>query len=133
MNFAPIDWVIVVAYLAASLGIGLAGRKYVGSTAHFLVAGRELGPWIGIATLAATEIGTITYMYYSELGYRYGFAVLSTALISGIVMVFVGRTGFVISRLRELRRSLPFGIDESSDPSTGRGGTSSATVRPRLR
>jgi SSS family solute:Na+ symporter len=103
MNFAPVDWVIVVAYLAASLGIGLAGRKYVGSTAHFLVAGRELGPWIGIATLAATEIGTITYMYYSELGYRYGFAVLSTALISGIVMVFVGRTGFVISRLRELR------------------------------
>ena len=65
MNFAPVDWIIVVAYLAASLGIGLAGRKYVGNTAHFLVAGRELGPWIGITTLAATEIGTITFMYNS--------------------------------------------------------------------
>jgi len=103
MNFAPIDWIIVVAYLALSLGVGLAGRKYVGNTAHFLVAGRELGPWIGIATLAATEIGTITYMYNSELGYRYGFAALSAALISGVVMILVGRTGFVISRLRELR------------------------------
>jgi solute:Na+ symporter, SSS family len=103
MNFAPIDWIIVIAYLAASLGLGLAGRKYVGSTADFLVAGRELGPWIGVATLAATEIGTITFMYNSELGYRYGFAALSAALISGVVMIIVGRTGFVIRRLRELR------------------------------
>ena len=103
MNFTPVDWIIIVAYLGASLGIGLAGRKYVGSTADFLVAGRELGPWIGIATLAATEIGTITFMYNSELGYRYGFAAFSAALISGLAMIMVGRTGFVISRMRELR------------------------------
>jgi Na+(H+)/acetate symporter ActP len=103
MNFATIDWVIVVVYLAASMLIGLLGRKYVGNTAHFLVAGRELGTYIGIATLAATEIGTITFMYNSELGYRYGFAAFSAALISGIAMIFVGRTGFVIRRLRELR------------------------------
>src|SRR5271169_3782203 len=103
MNFATIDWIIVVVYLAASMLIGLLGRKYVGSTAHFLVAGRELGTWIGVATLAATEIGTITFMYNSELGYRYGFAALSAALISGVVMIVVGRTGFVIRRLRELR------------------------------
>jgi SSS family solute:Na+ symporter len=103
MNFSAIDWVIVAVYLAASMLIGLIGRKYVGNTAHFLVAGRELGPYIGIATLAATEIGTITFMYNSELGYRYGFAAFAAALISGVAMIFVGRTGFVIRRLRELR------------------------------
>jgi SSS family solute:Na+ symporter len=103
MNFAPIDWIIVVVYLAASMLVGLLGRKYVGNTAHFLVAGRELGTYIGIATLAATEIGTITFMYNSELGYRYGFAAFAAALISGVAMIFVGRTGFVISRLRALR------------------------------
>jgi SSS family solute:Na+ symporter len=103
MNFAPIDWVIIAAYLAASMLIGLAGRRYVGSTADFLVAGRELGTAIGIATLAATEIGTITFMYNSELGYRYGFAAFGIALISGAAMIFVGRTGFVISKFRALR------------------------------
>src|SRR5271154_1495652 len=103
MNFATIDWVIVVVYLAVSMLIGLLGRKYVGNTAHFLVAGRELGTYIGIATLAATEIGTITFMYNGELGYRYGFAAFAAALISGLVMIIVGRTGFVISRLRELK------------------------------
>ncbi len=102
MAFTLLDWLIVVAYLAVSVAIGLAGKRFVGSVSHYLVAGRELGPYIGVATLAATEIGTITYMYNAELGYRYGFASFCAALISGLVMIFVGRTGFVIRRFREL-------------------------------
>ncbi|MGH9591988.1 MAG: sodium:solute symporter family protein, partial [Bryobacteraceae bacterium] len=85
------------------MAVGLVGKRYVGNLAHYLVAGRELGTFIGIATLAATEIGTITYMYNGELGYRYGFAAFAAALISGVVMIIVGRTGFVIRRFREMR------------------------------
>ncbi|HJQ24217.1 MAG TPA: sodium:solute symporter family protein [Blastocatellia bacterium] len=103
MNFAAVDWIIIVGYLAVSLAIGILGKRYVGNVAHFLVAGRELGLYIGIATLAATEIGTITYMYNGELGYKYGFASFAAALISGIVMIVVGRTGFIIGRFRELK------------------------------
>jgi|GEM_PF-5563845 Na+/proline symporter len=55
MNFVTVDWTIVVAYLGASLLIGLLGSKYVGNTAHFRVAGENSGTYIGIATLAATE------------------------------------------------------------------------------
>src|SRR6185503_18172707 len=61
------------------------------------------GLYLGIATLAATEIGTITFMYNAELGYKYGFAAFAAAMISGIVMICVGRTGFVISRFRALK------------------------------
>jgi len=103
VTFSPIDWIIVVAYLAFSVAIGMIGRRYVGSVSHYLVAGRELGVYVGIATLAATEIGTITFMYNAELGYRYGFAAFVAALISGLVMIIIGRTGFVISRFRALR------------------------------
>lgn len=103
MTFSPIDWVIVIAYLLFSVAIGMVGRRYVGSVSHYLVAGRELGVYVGIATLAATEIGTITFMYNAELGYRYGFAAFVAALISGVVMIIIGRTGFVISRFRALR------------------------------
>jgi SSS family solute:Na+ symporter len=102
VDFAPIDWVIVVLYLGLSLGIGIFGKRFVGDLTHFLVAGRELGVYAGIATLAATEIGTITYMYMAELGYKAGFGAFAAALISGISMIVVGRTGFVISRLRDL-------------------------------
>jgi solute:Na+ symporter, SSS family len=103
MSFTAADWLIVVGYLAGSVIIGLLGKRYLGDVSHYLVAGRELGLYVGIATLAATEIGTITYMYNGELGYRFGFASFAAALISGVVMIFVGRTGFIISRFRQLR------------------------------
>lgn len=98
-----IDWVIVISYLAVSLGAGLLGKKYIGDVSHYLVAGRELGLYVGIATLAATEIGTITFMYYAEFGYKYGLSAFSVALISGLVMIIVGRTGFIVRKFRELK------------------------------
>jgi SSS family solute:Na+ symporter len=103
VNFATIDWVIVGAYLALSLGVGILGKRFVGDLTHFLVAGRELGVYVGIATLAATEIGTITFMYMAELGYKAGFAAFAAALISGAAMIAVGRTGFIVSRFRDLK------------------------------
>src|SRR3954454_14333447 len=103
MGFTGIRGLIVIVYLIVSVAVGFVGKRFVGNVSHFLVAVRELGLYVGIATLAATEIGTITYMYNGELGYKYGFAAFAAALISGLVMIFVGRTGFVISRLRELR------------------------------
>src|SRR5512135_3527666 len=103
MHFAPNDWFIVVGYLVACVAIGLTGKKYIGNVSHYLVAGRGLGTYVGIATLAATEIGTITFMYNGELGYKYGFAAFAAALISGLVMIVVGRTGFVIRHFRALK------------------------------
>jgi solute:Na+ symporter, SSS family len=102
LNFAPIDWLIVVFYIALTLFAGLYGKKYISGLAQFLVAGRELGVFIGIATLAATEIGTITFMYYAELGYKTGFASFINGLIAGGVMIFIGRTGFIVRRMRAL-------------------------------
>ena len=100
--FTTIDWIIVGCYLALSLAFGVWGKRFIGSVSDYLVAGRELGLYIGIATLAATETGTITFMYNGEFGYRYGFVAFAAALISGGVMILVGKTGFVISRLRQL-------------------------------
>jgi SSS family solute:Na+ symporter len=42
-------------------------------------------------------------MYYAELGYKTGFASFINGLIAGIVMIVIGRTGFIVKRLRELR------------------------------
>ena len=102
MHFHFVDWVIVAVYLAGTLAAGSYGKKFVGGLSDYLVAGRQLGTFIGTATLAATEIGTITFMYYAELGYRTGFASFVNGLIAGLVMIFIGRTGFIISKLRAL-------------------------------
>ncbi|MDE3136040.1 MAG: sodium:solute symporter family protein [Acidobacteriota bacterium] len=102
MAFSAIDWTIVLVYLAVTLAAGLYGRRYISGVADYLVAGRELGVWLGVATLAATETGTITFMYYAELGYKTGFASFINGLIAGLVMIAIGRSGFIVRRLREL-------------------------------
>src|SRR5208283_2621046 len=102
MHFHLLDWVIVVVYLAGTMAAGLYGKKYVSGLSDFLVAGRQLGTFIGVATLAATEIGTITFMYYAELGYKTGFASFVNGLIAGAVMIFIGQTGFIVRRLRAM-------------------------------
>jgi SSS family solute:Na+ symporter len=66
------------------MAAGLFGRRYIAGLSDFLVAGRQLGTYIGTATLAATEIGTITFMYYAELGYKTGFSSFINGLIAGV-------------------------------------------------
>jgi SSS family solute:Na+ symporter len=102
VNFHPIDWIIVVGYLAATMAAGLYGKRYISGLGDFLVAGRKLGTYIGIATLAATEIGTITFMYNAEQGFNYGFSSFVIGLISGLVMIFIGRTGFLVKKMRAM-------------------------------
>jgi solute:Na+ symporter, SSS family len=102
MAFSPLDWTILVVYVVACFYAGIYCKKFIGNTEDFLVAGRRVGLHLGVATLAATEIGTVTFMYYSELGYRDGFAAFIVALLSGLVMIFIGQSGFMVQTMRGL-------------------------------
>jgi len=101
--FTPLDWAIIVVYLVFSLAAGLYGKRFIAGLSDFLVAGRGIGLYLGVATLAATEIGTVTFMYYAELGYKTGFASFINGLVAGCVMIAIGRTGFIVKRLRDLQ------------------------------
>jgi len=99
--FGLVDWVIIGVYLAGTMIAGLAMRRYVGKVEHFLVAGREMDVYLGVASLAATEFGIITAMYTAELGYKNGFAGAIPGILEAIAMLLVGLTGFVINPLRD--------------------------------
>ena len=73
-HFSWIDGSIVGLYLLVTMIAGISVRKYVGKVEHFLVAGREMDVYLGIASLAATEFGIVTCMSAAELGYKHGFA-----------------------------------------------------------
>ena len=96
-----IDGSIVGLYLLVTMIAGVMVRKYVGKVEHFLVAGREVNVFLGIASLAATEFGVITCMYTAEAGYKYGFAGATPGILTALAMFFVGMTGFCIKPLRE--------------------------------
>ncbi len=96
-----IDAPIVGLYLVATMAAGIYVRKYVGKVEHFLVAGREMNVYLGIASLAATEFGIVTCMYTAEEGYRYGFAGATPGICQAVAMFLIGITGFCIKPLRD--------------------------------
>jgi SSS family solute:Na+ symporter len=96
-----IDGSIVGVYLLATMVAGLMVRKYVGKVEHFLVAGREVNLYLGIASLAATEFGVITCMYNAQNGYMYGFSGATPGILQCVLMFLVGITGFCVKPLRE--------------------------------
>lgn len=99
-SFGWIDWGIVSIYMIGTMVAGLAMRRYVGKVEHFIVAGREMDVYLGIASLAATEFGIITAMYTAELGFKNGFAGATPGILMALAMAAVGLTGFVITPLR---------------------------------
>lgn len=96
-----LDGSIVGVYLLVTMFAGLYVRKYVGKVEHFLVAGREMDVYLGIASLAATEFGIVTCMYTAQNGYKYGFSGATPGILMALAMLFVGLTGFVIKPLRD--------------------------------
>src|SRR5689334_23579635 len=96
-----LDGSIVGLYLLVTMVAGLMVRKYVGGVEHFLVAGREMDVYLGIASLAATEFGIVTCMYTAQNGYEKGFAGATHGILMAVAMAGVGLTGFVIKPLRD--------------------------------
>lgn len=96
-----LDGSIVGLYLLITMVAGLMVRKYVGKVEHFLVAGREMDVYLGIASLAATEFGIVTCMYTAQNGYEKGFAGATPGILMAVAMLVVGLTGFVIKPLRD--------------------------------
>ena len=102
-NFSLIDCLIVFIYIALITSIGIYVNRYVNNTADFMVGGRSVGLALNTASYIGTELGLVTVMYASIEGFNRGFSYLIIPLIAFIAAFFLGKTGFVISRLRELK------------------------------
>ncbi|MCA9115694.1 MAG: sodium:solute symporter family protein [Planctomycetaceae bacterium] len=100
-NFSTIDTVIVVAYLLGSIFIGIWANRYVGNLSDYLVAGRTLRLRLALATMTGTELGLVTVMYSSEMGFTQQYASLYLPVYEFLALLIIGLTGLVVYRLRE--------------------------------
>lgn len=96
-----VDGSIVGLYLLGTMMAGLWLRKRVRRVEDFLVAGREMNLYLGIASLAATEFGIITCMYTAQAGYTQGFIGAFPGIAQAVAMLVIGFTGFCVKPLRE--------------------------------
>ncbi|MCC7086180.1 MAG: sodium:solute symporter family protein [Pirellulales bacterium] len=100
MLLTPIDWAIIAVYLVGCMTAGIWMRRYVTDVEDFAVAGRKMDMHLGIASLAATELGIVTVMYTAEMGFKNGLAGAVPGLLGCLAMLTIGLTGFVIVPLR---------------------------------
>ena len=99
-NFSLLDGGFVGVYLVVVMTAGILVRKYVSKVDEFLLAGRELNIYLGIASLAATEFGIVTCMYTAQNGYDLGFSGMIIGILEMTAMLIVGFTGFCLKPLR---------------------------------
>ncbi|NIA28471.1 MAG: hypothetical protein GWP06_00995 [Actinobacteria bacterium] len=103
MTFTYVDVGIVALYIVLIFYSGTLMNKYIGGIGDYLVADRTMGFHLGLLSMMCTEIGMITYIYYAELGYKAGLSSLVVAFPPMIVYFILGRTGFIIKPLLEMK------------------------------
>lgn len=84
-----IDIVVVGTYAFVMLLLGWFGMRRAKSSEEFLVAGRRLGPWMYMGTMAATVLGGASTIGTVRLGYQYGISGLwlCAAMGAGIIVL----------------------------------------------
>ncbi len=100
MTLSLVDWIIIAVYLVGCMIAGIWMKRYVRGVDDFAVAGREMDVNLGVASLAATEVGIVTIMYTAQMGFTHGPAGATPGVVTAIAMFVVGLTGFVIVPMR---------------------------------
>lgn len=91
IDAAFVDYVVIFAYFAVVLGIGLLARRQVSDSLDFFLSGRSLPAWVtGLAFISA-NLGAVEIMGMSANGAELGIATVHYFWIGAIpAMLFLG-------------------------------------------
>lgn len=102
-----LDYLIMLVYALAMLGLGWYGMRKAKSQSDFLVAGRRLGPGLYLGTMAAVVLGGASTIGTVNLGYQFG--------LSGLWLVFMLGLGIIVLSLvfsRQIARLRVFTVTQ---------------------
>ena len=102
-NFSTIDWLIVFVYILFIVTVGVLLNRYIRNTSDYMVSGRSVGLALNTSSYVGTELGLVTMMYASIEGFNRGFSYLIIPVFALVAAFTIGQTGFVVSKLRELK------------------------------
>ena len=97
-----LDALVVLFLLGGLVGVGYWAQRLMRSVAHFTVAGREMGMWLGLSAGVAEGIGLISIANGCQQGYKNGFSYiwLGMAALLLINIPLFGIIGLGIKRFR---------------------------------
>lgn len=94
-QLTSVDYLVILAYLAATMAIGLWVGSYVRSGSDFFLAGRSLPWWAVGMSLVATDIGGTDLMGVGGDTYRYGIVMGNFEWIGCVPAMIVGAFVFI--------------------------------------
>jgi len=115
---SPVDYAILLTYLAFVVGIGFALKRHMKTSTDFFLSGRSIPAWItGLAFLSA-NLGAQEVMGMAASGAKYGIATSHFYWVGAIpAMVFVGvfmMPFYYGSRARSVPEYLKLRFDEKT-------------------
>jgi SSS family solute:Na+ symporter len=103
MSFHMIDWMFFTCLLVALVLISFFFRRFAKSVAGFLVAGRNVGRYLGLESDSMAGLGAITILATWQMTYESGFVGNFWFLLKPLAATLVALTGFGIYRFRQTR------------------------------
>lgn len=94
-QLTSVDYLVILAYLAATMAIGLWVGSYVRSGSDFFLAGRSLPWWAVGMSLVATDIGGTDLIGVGGDAYRYGIVMGNFEWIGCVPAMVVGAFVFI--------------------------------------
>ena len=96
--------ILLVAYFAVLIGIGLYCRKHTTDVDGFVLGGRSVGPWLTAFAYGTSYFSAVVFVGYAgQFGWRYGIAAtwagIGNALIGSLMAWFIlGRRTRIMSQ-----------------------------------
>ena len=103
MNFQLIDWIVFIALFICLTSMSFFLKKFAKGVADFLVAGRNVGRYLGLESDSLMGLGAITILAQWQLFYKSGFVGSFWFLLTPLSAAVVALTGFGIYRFRQTR------------------------------
>jgi solute:Na+ symporter, SSS family len=88
---SALDYTLLGAYFVVVLGIGVAARRSVGTSADFLLAGRSMPAWVTGLAFVSANLGATEIIGMAANGAQYGVVTVHYYWIGAVpAMVFLG-------------------------------------------
>src|SRR5471030_3478194 len=95
-----VDYLIIAASLATSLGIGLRFGKRQGTTQDYFISKGSVPSWAIGMSLMATLVSSVTFLAYPGEGYSSNWILLIQGLMVPVVLLFM--VWFIVPLYREV-------------------------------
>jgi solute:Na+ symporter, SSS family len=91
LNMDALDYVILALYFITVLGVGIAARRAIRTSADFFLSGRSLPAWVTGLAFVSANLGALEIIGMAANGAQYGLMTLHYYWVGAIpAMVFLG-------------------------------------------